>query len=66
MTLDFDFQNANTTEFGVGRDDDGDQSFELVPVDDEVQDALGEMAEATWRAMQELSDNPARYEPTEK
>lgn len=66
MTLAFDFENVSTTEFGIGRDDERGQTFDLVPVDREVQHALQEMASATRNAMEELSDEPARYQPSEK
>jgi hypothetical protein len=35
-------------------------------VDSDVQAALREMVQATWDAMQEDEDGPARYEPSEK
>ncbi len=66
MKLDFNFGQISTTEFGVGRDNGDDQTFCLVAVDGDVQAALGEMAKATWDAMQELSNDPPKYEPSEK
>lgn len=66
MNLDFDFQNIVTAEFGVGQDDGDDQTFAFVPVDGEVQDALHEMSQATWAAMQEQAATLTRYEPSEK
>src|SRR2546428_6737653 len=66
MTLNFDFKQVKTIEFGVGRDDDDDQSFHLLPIDRDVQDALREMVEATWAAMQRDTDSPPKYEPSEK
>lgn len=66
--LEFDTGNIEVTEFGVGtavarqqRDD-----FCLVPVDASVQDVLREMVEATWHAMQEHTEGPRGYEPSEK
>lgn len=64
--LQFDFTQVQTAEFGLGRDDGNGRTFCLIPVDGNVQDALQEMAEATWAAMQALTDNPAKYEPSEK
>ena len=61
MKLAFNFETVEVTEFGVGRDEAGKQTFRLVPVDEDVQDALGEMAAATWDAMQELTDAPPAY-----
>ncbi|MGH7307081.1 MAG: Kiwa anti-phage protein KwaB-like domain-containing protein [Candidatus Rokuibacteriota bacterium] len=66
MTLAFNLRNVRVTEFGVGRDDEEGQTFHLVPVDADVQAALQEMVAATWSAMRELSDDPPRYEPSEK
>lgn len=64
--LQFDFTQVQTAEFGLGRDDGNGRTFCLIPVDGDVQDALQEMAEATWAAMQELTVNPPKYEPAEK
>jgi hypothetical protein len=66
MMLEFDFNQIRTVEFGLGRDDGDGRTFCLIVVDVDVQDALQEMAEATWAAMQELTDTPPRYEPSEK
>lgn len=66
MKLDFDFSRVKATEFGVGRDNGDDQTFCLVAVDGEVQAALGEVAKATWEAMREQSNNPPKYEPSER
>lgn len=64
--LEFDFSHVDTIEFGLGRDDGDGRTFCMVAVDGDVQDALQEMAEATWAAMQDLTDAPPRYEPSEK
>lgn len=66
MSLDFDFDHITTTEFGVGLDDGDGQSFRCVPVDAGVQAALREMAATTWQAMDDMSDNPPTYEPSER
>jgi hypothetical protein len=66
MKLDFDFENLLVTEFGVGLDDGNGQRFVTVPVDANVQDALREMGQATWQAMQKNEDGPSKYEPSEK
>lgn len=66
MTLDFDPRNVRTTEFGVGKDETDAQTFRCVAVDGDVQTALREMVSATWDAMRSLSDDPPRYEPSEK
>ncbi len=66
MRLEFDLRHVTITEFGVGIDDGNGQTFVAVPVDADVQAALGEMVQATWDAMQKDGDGPARYEPSEK
>lgn len=64
--LEFDFNQVPLVEFGLGRDDGNGRTFCLIPVDGDVQDVLQEMAVATWAAMQEQTNNPPRYEPSEK
>lgn len=66
MKLDFDLKSVSVTEFGIGRDNEGEQSFVAVPVDAGVQAALREMTQATWDAMQADENSPAKYEPSEK
>lgn len=64
--MNFDFDTIRTVQFGVGRDDGDEHAFHRIVVDENVQSALGEMAKATWSAMQGLTDDPVRYEPSEK
>lgn len=66
MNLNFDIDNVNVTEFGVGRDDDNGQTFIAIPVDVDVQKALEEMVKQTWETMQADKEGPVRYEPSEK
>jgi len=66
MKLKFDLDEVTVTEFGVGRDQGGEQTFVAVPVDADVQAALREMAQATLATMQKDEDGPAQYEPSEK
>jgi hypothetical protein len=66
MNLHFDIENVAATEFGVGRDEGNGQTFVSLPVDADVQKALREIVSATWQAMQKDTDNPPRYEPSEK
>jgi hypothetical protein len=66
MKLQFDLKNAKHVEFGVGRDIDDARTYAYVPVDSGVQQALREMVVETWAAMQQLSTDPPRYEPSEK
>lgn len=65
--LEFDTGSVVATEFGVGIAVAGQQrdDFYIVPVDTSVQDALREMVEATWHAMQQHTDS-RQYEPSEK
>jgi hypothetical protein len=57
---------VTVTEFGVGRDNQNDKSFAMIPVDADVQTALLEMVKATDTAAQKLANEPALYEPSEK
>jgi len=66
MNLEFDLENVEVTEFGVGLEDGGDQKFVVVPVDANVQAVLQEMVKATWEAMQNDEDGPTEYDPSEK
>ncbi|MGI6638725.1 MAG: Kiwa anti-phage protein KwaB-like domain-containing protein [Desulfobulbus sp.] len=64
--MDFDLNAIQTVQFGVGRDDGDEHAFHCVMVDDGVQTTLGEMAAETWATMQQLTNAPNRYEPSEK
>ena len=66
MILDFDFSDINVKEFGIGKDESNGQTFSLVPVDTDIQNALSEMVVNTWNEMQNLSEDPRKYEPSEK
>jgi hypothetical protein len=66
MNLAFDIENVAATEFGVGRDEGNGQTFVSLPVDADVQKALREIVSATWQAMQKDTDDPPKYEPSEK
>lgn len=64
--MDFELNAIQTVQFGVGRDDGDEHAFHCVMVDDAVQTALGEMAAETWATMRQLTNDPVRYEPSEK
>lgn len=64
--MDFELNAIRTVQFGVGRDDGDEHAFHCVMVDEAVQTALGEMAAETWATMRQLSNDPVRYEPSEK
>ncbi|HOI98030.1 MAG TPA: DUF4868 domain-containing protein [Rectinema sp.] len=66
MKLEFNLGNVGVTEFGLGRDEGNGQTFVVVPVDTDVQAALREMVHASWDAMQNDNDGPAKYQPSEK
>ncbi len=68
MVVDFDFDNIKNIEFGVGREleDQDQQFFEAVPVDESIQKALVEMAKVTIGIMNKSSDKPRLYQPSEK
>jgi hypothetical protein len=65
MALNLNLEGVRSTEFGVGRDVEEGESFSLIPVGADVQDALREMAAETWAAMSENGD-PDEYQPAEK
>ncbi len=64
--LDFDLEQVRHIEFGVGLETGEDQSFRSMTVDRDTQDALQEMAVATWDVMQSVRPEPHTYEPSEK
>lgn len=66
MPLEFNFNAVRATEFGVGRDDDAEGNFSLIPVDADVQTALQEIAAGTWQAMADTEDGSQDYQPSEK
>lgn len=68
MNLEFDLEKIILTEFGIGLEENGPQTYVAVQVDSHVQDALKEMVKTTWKTMQEMDniDGIQRYEPSEK
>lgn len=66
MKLSFNFSSVKATEFGVGREEEGQETFSMIAVDKSVQTPLQEMAAATWAAMQNNRAAPSEYEPSEK
>jgi hypothetical protein len=64
--MNFDLNAVTLTEFGVGLDDHGSNPFVGIPIDRDVQKALQDMAEKTYRTMKTISKTPVRYEPSEK
>lgn len=66
MPIEFDFADVQTAQFGVGIEERDAQRFYLVPVDNNVQDALREIAISTRDAMLHLAHDPEKYQPSEK
>jgi hypothetical protein len=66
MNLEFDFDKIEVTEFGVELDDRDGQSCFIVQVDADAQSALLDIAEYTRQAMNELTNTPSKYDPSEK
>ena len=64
--IEFDFENVELTEFGVGREVNDDPQFVTIPVDADVQDALLEMAQVTQRLLQSYENDAEQYQPSEK
>ena len=65
MTIEFDYENVTLTEFGLGLDVQN-RGFSHVPVDEDVQAALLEMMQETQGAMENQTENPKGYQPSEK
>ena len=66
MNLNFDTENVETTEFGVGRDIGSDRTYAVVPIDLEVQTTIQEMVEATTQKSKAIVDSPSTFDPAEK
>ena len=66
MSLNFDFNQLRSIEFGVEIDNEENQRFSCISVESNIQDVLKEMAETTWNEMLEDNPEPSRYEPSEK
>lgn len=64
--MDFNLNEIQTVEFGVGRDDGDEHAFHCVMVDPNVQTALGEMATFTHDLMLQESDESTLYTASEK
>ena len=66
MKINFEPTAVAITEFGIGREVNGDPRFGMVPVDAGVKSALLSMAQATMDKMEVAEDGPSEYEPGEK
>jgi hypothetical protein len=66
MKLNFDLTSVLSAEFGIGRDVEGERVFLVVPVDQNIQDALREMAEDTQDSLNSSAEEARRYELAEK
>ena len=66
MNLNFDIENVETTEFGVGRSIRGDRTYAVVPVHLNVQTTLQGMVQATCHKMEASVEAIATFDPAEK
>ena len=66
MNLNFDIENAETTEFGVGRNIGSDRTFAVVPVHLGVQTTLQGMVAGTCQKMEASMESPSTFNPAEK
>ncbi len=66
MTIEFNLHTVATTEFGIGRETDGNLDFGVVPVDAGVQSALLSMAITTEANMLAAKHGAQKYEPSDK
>lgn len=64
--IEFDLAGVVTTEFGVGKDGEGESNFYAVPVDAAVQTELLSMARATVEKMEAFEGGGLPYSPAEK
>ena len=62
----FNFNNIQSVEFGVCLDGDTEEIYRMVPADQSVQIALGEMLEATHKQFSEADEAIADFSPAEK
>ena len=66
MTIEFDLDTVETTEFGVGRETDSGTRFGSIPTSSKVKSALLSMVKKTIENMESTDGKPPTYEPTEK
>ena len=66
MNLNFDVENVETTEFGVGRNIGSDRTYAVVPVHLGVQTTLQGMVAGTRHKMETSVESPATFNPAEK
>lgn len=61
--LDFDFNNIETTEFGIGTKQE-ELRFMSIPVSGRVKSLLRDYAEDTWTKIQNYDDEAVEYDPS--
>ena len=64
--MNFDFNEIETTLFGVCTRQSGNVQFFEVSVTPDVELAIGQMAQSTMNVMQRVSESPTAYEPSER
>ncbi len=63
--MNFEFNGIQNVEFGICTRQRGEVGFFDVPVDNEVRQMLQEMTASTWDQMNEVSNQPTAYEPSQ-
>ena len=66
MNLNFDIENVETTEFGVGRYTGSDRTYAVIPVHLGVQTTLQGMVAGTCQKMEASVESPSTFNPAEK
>ena len=66
MNLNFDIENVETTEFGVGRYTGSDRTYAVIPVHLGVQMTLQGMVAGTCQKMEASVESPSTFNPAEK
>ena len=66
MNLNFDIENVETTEFGVGRNTRSDRTYAVVPVHLGVQTTIQGMVAGTCQKMEASVESPSTFNPAEK
>ena len=66
MHLNFDIENVETTEFGVGSYIGSDRTYAAVPIHLDVETTLQGMVAGTCQKMEASAESPSTFNPAEK
>ena len=66
LELNFNVEDIQAIEFGVGRNGDGNRIFENVPVDKKVKSELLKYARTTLETMRNLGESAQKYDPSDE